>query len=42
MDWEQELKDQEEEQLTSFGKYAEFSIDDLSCEGVEIEYCTQY
>tara|TARA_B100001996_G_scaffold300926_1_gene241416 strand:- start:938 stop:1063 length:126 start_codon:yes stop_codon:yes gene_type:complete len=41
MDWEQELKDQEEEQLT-YGKFAEFSIEDLSCDGIEIEYCTSY
>tara|TARA_B000000557_G_C20416484_1_gene292779 strand:+ start:264 stop:467 length:204 start_codon:yes stop_codon:yes gene_type:complete len=41
MDWEQELKDQEEE-AAAFGKYAELSIEDLSCEGIEIEYCTSY
>ena len=35
MDWEQELKDQEEE-------FLELSNEDLSCEGIEIEYCTSY
>jgi hypothetical protein len=40
MDWEQELRDQEEEQLL-YEKYAEL-FDDASCEGIEIEYCTSY
>ena len=40
MDWDQEIKDQEEEQLT-YGKFAEL-FDDASCEGIEIEYCTSY
>jgi len=40
MDWDQEIKDQEEEQLL-YGKYAEL-FDDASAVCIEIEYCTSY